>query len=690
MKTRRKSLFLVILAGVLASGLAIAATPDSDNVVAGRGWDIGICRVPNYGTNSPSTASPLTTPVSFVNGEIINMPLHINNLNDSPDNIDISISGSPIFLWKVEMGESRYTSGGIDKYSSVMSVFQGGIDFDQPDAKITDEAAVQSTINRFRDSTASAYRFTPVGRAKITPSQTGDPCAAVQLQFYVDANGTGKVRIFPNCTVVHYRRSSSYSTWDYKTVPGSGNSSFQKYDIYAYHYFDPNDGNNKTVNITDTYVDQNTGGQIYVNGNVIIGGDSNSTIDPCNFGNQLVKGKITVVATGNIWIADSIYVQGNHDASGMPTSDNPNVLGLIAQGVIKVVDPGMSSYGNASYGYPASPDIHLLFTSAGLHSASAVGVNDSVYGATHKHFYCPIGNRKATGDANNVRCLPHYVVVEAALTVGGGGWGAENVATGSTSSNPNRKEYVLGTQDNLIVHGAISEVLRGVVGMPSYNDGFLKEYDYDKRLLTASFVGSEKIPGDLNGDYKVDYDDVTIMAAHWIEKGYVRFYSYTLDTSPNWTTQGQWVFGHPTGSGGTENSNPDPNSGYTGSNVYGVNLSGDYTIAVGGPYYLTAGPFNCRQFYNIKLKFARWLNTDEPNYVACKIEDSNDGTNWNTLWENTGAVTDSSWQVVEYDVSATADNEATVYFRWSYQIISDRAYPYSGWNIDDIEILGKL
>jgi hypothetical protein len=41
-------------------------------------------------------------------------------------------------------------------------------------------------------------------------------------------------------------------------------------------------------------------------------------------------------------------------------------------------------------------------------------------------------------------------------------------------------------------------------------------------------------------------------------------------------------------------------------------------------------------------------------------------------------------------VSGTSDNEATVYFRWSYEILDDRAYPYSGWNIDDIELLGKL
>jgi hypothetical protein len=445
---------------------------DVDVVQETSGWAMGACRVPSSGTSTTTTA---TTAVSFVNGEVIDMPIHINDRGDSPDLIDISISGSPIFLKSVEMGESRKTSGGSDKYSGVMTCFTQGILFDQPNVRITDSAAVTSKVNRFRDSTAAAYRFAPPGRAVVgNPASPCDPCGAVQLQFYVDAAGTGKVRIFPSCTVRHYRRSSSYSTWDYKINP-SNPSQFTKYDIYAYHYFDPNDPNNKTVNVTDTYTTQTfggytsePGGQIYVNGNVIIGGDSNATLTNVD---QVVKGKITVVATGNIWIADNILVDGGHDGNDMPNENNPNVLGLIAQGVIKVVDPGMSSYGSSSYSYPA---------------AAVATVNDALYGASRKHYYCPI----ATGTTgSNSRKLPHNVTVEAALTIGGGGWGAENVATGSTSSNPNRKEYVLGTMDNLTVHGSITEAIRGVVGLPSQNDGFLKEYTIDTRLMSGILPG---------------------------------------------------------------------------------------------------------------------------------------------------------------------------------------------------------
>lgn len=83
-------------------------------------------------------------------------------------------------------------------------------------------------------------------------------------------------------------------------------------------------------------------------------------------------------------------------------------------------------------------------------------------------------------------------------------------------------------------------------------------------------------------------------------------YGENMDTNPGWTTEGQWAFGTPTGQGGTENGYPDPVSGATGANVYGVNLNGDYSTAVGGPYYLTAGPFDCSEYVNVGLAFQRW------------------------------------------------------------------------------------
>jgi len=202
------------------------------------------------------------------------------------------------------------------------------------------------------------------------------------------------------------------------------------------------------------------------------------------------------------------------------------------------------------------------------------------------------------------------------------------------------------------------------------------------------YTCDKNLVGDINQDCRVDLLDFALIAQNWLTQSYAIYY-FPLNSTSNWTTDGQWGFGQPTGNGGVEYGYPDPCSAYTGSNVYGVNLNGDYTISVGGPYYLTAGPFDCNGFQDMKLRFARWLNTDSASYVQNKVQVSNDETIWHTVWENTTGVTDSSWQIVEYDVSETADNQPAVYFRWSYEILDDRAYLCSGWNIDDIELLGR-
>jgi len=287
---------------------------------------------------------------------------------------------------------------------------------------------------------------------------------ATQLEFFVDG-GVGKVRITNNCSVRGFRQNEDWKTWDFKIRPGSEGTQFERYHTYAYHVVSNNaatNGDRQTVVITDTYVTQSfgaaqsePGGQIFVDGNVVLGGNSTS-----HNGCQVVKGNITVVATGHIWVADVIKMDGNHDAAGMPTQDNPNVLGLLAQGVVKVVDPGQS-------------DIDGIVSISGYR-------------------YTPVGNADypgATPSQSNYyqRHLPDPTVVEAAVTVIGGGWGAENVQRGFHGG---RKEYS-GSQDYLKVHGTICEAIRGVVGV-SNQDGYLKSYHMDRRLLSGI------IPGDIS------------------------------------------------------------------------------------------------------------------------------------------------------------------------------------------------
>ena len=105
---------------ILSSGSSgmFNRTVDVLVVQAIGGWDMGMCRVPS--------GSSSTYAVNFADGEIIDMQLHINKLDDNPDNRDIYIIGSPRFLQAVGMGESRYQAGDSDKYASFMDLFEGG------------------------------------------------------------------------------------------------------------------------------------------------------------------------------------------------------------------------------------------------------------------------------------------------------------------------------------------------------------------------------------------------------------------------------------------------------------------------------------------------------------------------------------------------------------------------------------
>jgi subtilisin-like proprotein convertase family protein len=158
-----------------------------------------------------------------------------------------------------------------------------------------------------------------------------------------------------------------------------------------------------------------------------------------------------------------------------------------------------------------------------------------------------------------------------------------------------------------------------------------------------------------------------------------------FNTNPGWTTQGQWAFGTPTG-GGSSATYKDPTSGKTGTSVYGYNLAGDYTNSMPA-YSLTSTAFDCTGVTGARVSFWRWLGVESSSYDKASFQVSNNGSTWTTLWQNSATLRDTAWTQVSYDISAVADNQATVYFRW---IIgpTDTSVVYCGWNIDDLAISG--
>ena len=162
-----------------------------------------------------------------------------------------------------------------------------------------------------------------------------------------------------------------------------------------------------------------------------------------------------------------------------------------------------------------------------------------------------------------------------------------------------------------------------------------------------------------------------------------QLYAWNMDTNPNWTMDGLWDWGVPTGNGG-QNRNPDPTSGATGSTVLGYNLDGDYENNL-SEMYLVTGPLDFSTSQNAKLQFSRFLNVEQPAYDHATISVRSDSLGWTTIWTNTSGIEDSQWQTLVYDISIVS-NHQNVQIRWTMGQ-TDIGWQYSGWNIDDVEIL---
>ncbi|MFH0983586.1 MAG: S8 family serine peptidase [Planctomycetota bacterium] len=163
-------------------------------------------------------------------------------------------------------------------------------------------------------------------------------------------------------------------------------------------------------------------------------------------------------------------------------------------------------------------------------------------------------------------------------------------------------------------------------------------------------------------------------------------YEWTMNTNPGWSVQGLWAWGQPTGGGG-QYGGPDPTSGYTGINVYGYNLSGDYENSL-PERHLTTTAIDCTDLVEVSVAFQRWLGVEVSTYDHAYFRVSNNGSTWTTVWQNSAQVADTAWTLQEFDISAIADNQPTVYLRWTMGT-TDGSWQFCGWNIDDVQIIAR-
>ncbi|MCX5634538.1 MAG: M6 family metalloprotease domain-containing protein [Planctomycetota bacterium] len=256
------------------------------------------------------------------------------------------------------------------------------------------------------------------------------------------------------------------------------------------------------------------------------------------------------------------------------------------------------------------------------------------------------------------------------------------VATDDGRPNPpSVLNYII---TSLPTHGALSDPNAGSIGAVPYTlVGSGNQVVYTPN---TSYSGTDSLQFKANdggvapraGDSNIATVSINIIDA---------IYLANMDTNPGWTLDSLWEWGTPTGSGGGYGGKRDPKAGYTGTNVVGYNLLGDYENSITSTRWAKTPAIDCTNQTAVTLTFYRWLNVENPLYDHAYIQVSNNGSSWSTIWSNPSEITDSSWKLQTFNISTIADNQPTVYIRWGMGP-TDSSWRYSGWNIDDVKITG--
>jgi len=163
-------------------------------------------------------------------------------------------------------------------------------------------------------------------------------------------------------------------------------------------------------------------------------------------------------------------------------------------------------------------------------------------------------------------------------------------------------------------------------------------------------------------------------------------FDFPLETNPGWTVQGQWAFGDPAASAARTASRPaewrDRHKRLWRQPQRRL-FDGRWR-----PVLLDARPAGSPRIARTTLQFQRWLNSDYQPYVYATLDVSSNGSTWTPVWSNgTSVITSNAWSLQQVDISAVADNQPR---RMSAGAIASPAgaYAYSGWNIDDVQLIG--
>lgn len=208
---------------------------------------------------------------------------------------------------------------------------------------------------------------------------------------------------------------------------------------------------------------------------------------------------------------------------------------------------------------------------------------------------------------------------------------------------------------------------------------------------------NHEIHGDI-ADAKIDAYSINIndQLYPYVNKsplGYRYIYESILyddfETDKGWRYTGEFERNIPEGLIG-ERGKPDPSTALSGSYIIGTDLTNDgmYPNNLTDTAYIAEAPtLDCEYYKDIYLTFYRWLNIDFQDNA--RILTSTDNLSWNTLWKSQPSFyTEDLWSHQQFNLSSYFTRKETARLKFSLGPTND-INRYTGWNIDDVVIIGN-
>ena len=160
-------------------------------------------------------------------------------------------------------------------------------------------------------------------------------------------------------------------------------------------------------------------------------------------------------------------------------------------------------------------------------------------------------------------------------------------------------------------------------------------------------------------------------------------WSFDFEGTNTWTLGSAWYIGKDTSS-----SRPTTSAVPSGANTL-YSHNGDYPNNMGSTIWATSPVMNCGGCSGgWDLKFKRQLGVESSTWDHAYVQIKSSSGSWTNIWQNSGSVSDGSFTSLTYTISNYISGNSNLQVRFGIGR-TDSSVQYSGWNIDDVEILPK-